>query len=80
MSTSTLPAIPFFQRALATAEAAPDKVALVDGRTGQERTYGDLLRDVVAFRQTLNPDGRCVLKLRDACHALFAPSRTSGLT
>jgi hypothetical protein len=45
----SLPQIPFFQRALETAQRSPDKTAIVDGRTKQLKTYSDLLRDVAAF-------------------------------
>jgi hypothetical protein len=54
----SLPAIDFFTRARATAEASPAKVAVFDGRTGQSKTYGDLLRDVARFREALAPGGR----------------------
>lgn len=56
----SLPQIPFFERALATAQSNPSKVALQDGRTGQQKTYGDLLRDVVAFRSALASENEWV--------------------
>lgn len=49
----SLPQIPFFQRALATAQADPDKVALIDGRTGESRSYRQLLLDVVSLADSL---------------------------
>lgn len=61
-----LPAIDFLIRARATAEREPAKLAVLDGRTGQSKTYGDLLRDVARFREVLAPDGRCVRRLLKA--------------
>lgn len=53
MAVAELPAIPFLIRARAHAEKNPDKPAIVDGRTGKEHTYADLLRDAAAFREQL---------------------------
>ena len=53
MTVAELPAIPFLVRARVHAEKNPDKPAIVDGRTGKEHTYADLLRDAAAFREQL---------------------------
>lgn len=64
----SLPQIPFFERALLTAQSNPSKVALQDGRTGQQKTYGDLLRDVVAFRSALASENEWVSSSIDGLH------------
>jgi hypothetical protein len=49
LPTMSLPSLPMFSRALSHAEKDPSKIAIVDV-DGKTFTYGDLMRDVDAFR------------------------------
>lgn len=49
-SNMTLPSLPIFARALEHAANDPSKVAIVD-TDGRKITYGELMRDVEAFRE-----------------------------
>lgn len=58
ITMTSLPPIPFFVRALETAQSSPEAIAVVDGRTGQQKTYTDLLTDVAAFKEKVGAGER----------------------